>query len=234
MYLLFVFSFLIANGSNLAATAPIHTRNHALPTSPLFNTPLAPPPAAFGAIFHRVIALSRRQTLHPMDLLRGSTHDDTLSTSSDNSLSTITATTLGEAPEPLASTLSPAFPSGTAVLLTTTVFVPAESTVSSVAVPFTKTVTMTVPVTTLTLEPSTVTVTALPSGPATSDNTNRLSVQSITVLETVPFTTTDLPAVTVTGLQTLTSVVVIPVEETAAADLHLRLDTAVRIRPSSE
>jgi hypothetical protein len=40
--------------------------------------------------------------------------------------------------------------------------------------------------------------------------------------------------VTVTGLQTLTSVVVIPVEGTAAADLHLHLDTAVRIRPSSE
>ncbi|KAK4129374.1 hypothetical protein N657DRAFT_639990 [Parathielavia appendiculata] len=237
-YSLYILIFFIANGTIFAAAVPILKKHHPLLTSPLFNTPLSPCPVNSGSIFRRAdctgfffadpnwcIPPPPASPAPPMrgaeDIHSRSNNEAPVDSSPDDPVSTATVTAQGEpASVTLASTPTPPSPSSSEDLSATTVFVPAESslTPSTVAAPFTTTVTMTLQVTTLTLEPSTVTVTALLSGGSPSSKTGGVGVQSITILETVPFTTTDLPAVTVTGLQTLTSVVVVPMEETATVN----------------
>lgn len=187
MHSLLIIGLILSSDSIFAATAPVPIHNHALLNSPLFNTPLAAPPSAVSNIFHRSVRLPGRAVPHL--------------------LSTTTVSTLFEAPQ-IASNPTATFPYDldTKARLPPTWF----ARVGDILTPSTNTTLLTRTVTTfIPAVAGTVTVTALPATPSSTANGPRY--QSITILETVPFTTTALPAVTVTGLQVLTSVVVVPV-----------------------
>ena len=202
MFSLFALALVVINSSILAVTAPVLIPNHALLSSPPFNTPLPPPPPfTFGSSWFS--RLPKHQMPYPVGRLDRSSHNQLTSSPAPDSLNATTVTIWVE-PTPVA-------PATTVSTASQGFFTPSE------VGALTKTVTVTVPVTTFTPEASTITVTAGPTPASTSNNTNPSGVRSMTILQTVPFTTTDLPAVTVTGLQTLTSVVVIPMGETATA-----------------
>ncbi|KAK3300160.1 uncharacterized protein B0H64DRAFT_8327 [Chaetomium fimeti] len=89
---LFIFGVLLVNAANLAAAAPVLARNHPLLNSPLFNTPLPPPPSALGSLFP--VFFRSRQDPKPdaADLDTRSHHGKDMSNPKPHLLSAITVT----------------------------------------------------------------------------------------------------------------------------------------------
>ncbi|KAH6634194.1 hypothetical protein B0J18DRAFT_415517 [Chaetomium sp. MPI-SDFR-AT-0129] len=190
----------------LTDTAPLHTPSHAMLTSPLFNTPFPPAPLFSGNILDRLfnprLITHQRSTT---SLVTGSNHGNGTEQSqpghSDNadSVTSAVAVTTPQSttpPWPIPFRINPKDIQNVTTA-TITVSGPGYG-------PTTIVVVVVVPVivtTTDACRPGTA--------PTTTARDPTAPVQSVTVLVTVPFTTTTLPAVTVTGLRTITSVVAV-------------------------
>ena len=205
-----MFVLIFAGASRLAAAAPVLIRNHhPLLNSPLFNTPLSPPPFSLGSIFPRLFRppkdlkpdtanLDTRSHLnqpfenpehHFLDALTTGTASPTPKTTQH--LPDVEATPSPTAPNPTTNSSAPSTASSSKLTRESIIIIPVPS------------------------------ITILPDGSSTTANTPTTTTttptaitqqqqqQSVTFLETVAFTTTVMPVVTVTGLVTLTSVVMV-------------------------